>query len=310
LRVLVTGASGFVGRAVVARLRLAGVEVLLPRRSELDLLDESAIHSRVPLLRASHLVHLAWATAPGLYWDDTDNHRWVSASLALLRAFAEGGGQSAVYVGSCAEYRWQEGQLDEANSPLQPHTRYGLCKAALGLLAPDLALAMGLRLAWARLHFPYGPGEAPGRLVPQLVRGLLAGQQVSTGPASLTRDFIHVTDVADALWTLLKLRHHGVLDLCSGTPTSVAQIAEHLADRLGRPDLLRLGSRPARAGEPQSLTGRPATLVSLGWRPNMALSAGLDDCIAWWRANNETGPAEQASCLAGDARLAPPIAEV
>jgi len=288
VRVLVTGATGFVGRAVVARLRQVGVEVLSPGRAELDLLDVDAVAGAVPALGATHLVHLAWTTAPGRYWDDPDNHHWVSASLALLQAFAAGGGRAAVCVGSCAEYRWQDGMLDEALTPLQPHTRYGRCKAALGLLAPDLAAALGLRLAWARVHFPYGPGEPQARLVPQLVRALLAGEPVSTGPAALTRDFIHVADVADALWTLLLRSHHGALDVCTGSGVSVGQIAQHLASRLGRPELLRLGSRPARPGEPLCLTGTPATLFSLGWRPRTALAAGLDDCIAWWRSSAGT----------------------
>jgi nucleoside-diphosphate-sugar epimerase len=279
MRAFVTGASGFIGQAVVARLRAAGAEVHAPGRDEADLLQAEAAASWMARLQPSHLVHLAWTTMPGRYWDDPANHDWVLASLALLRAFAAAGGRHAFLAGSCAEYDWQDGHLDEASTALRPATRYGRCKAALGQLAPDLASAIGVTLAWGRIHFPYGPGERPERLVPYLVSSALQGRVAATGPGDVARDFIHVADLADAIVQLAKAGHHGALDLCSGHSTPVAEIAAHIGRLTGREDLLRIGALPARPGEPRLLASTPRTLLRLGWAPKIDLASGLRQCV-------------------------------
>lgn len=298
MRVLVTGANGFIGRAVLARLRADGADVhALGRQAvvtegvtahAVDLLAPGATAALLARLRPSHLVHLAWTTTPGRYWEDPVNHGWVTASLALLRDFAAAGGRHAFFAGSCAEYDWQHGALDETTTPLRPRTRYGRCKAALGLLAGDLAEALGVSLAWGRIHFPYGPGEHPERLVPQLARKLLAGAPAATGPAAVARDFIHVDDLAAAIALLLRQGHHGALDLCSGRSTEVGEIARRIAALLGREDLLRLGALPARPGDPLRLEGTPRALRALGWAPQVELDAGLRQCVETWRARSRT----------------------
>lgn len=280
MRVLVTGAEGFIGRAVVARLRSAGAEVLAPGRQTLDLLQPGAAAGWMVAQRPSHLVHLAWTTTPGRYWNDPANHDWVEASLALLRAFATHGGRHAFLAGSCAEYDWQAGEIDEARTPLRPATRYGRCKAALGVLAPDLGAALGVTVAWGRIHFPYGPGERPERLVPQLLQRLQAGQPAPTGPGAVERDYIHVVDIAEAVAQLLAVAHHGALDVCTGQGTQVGEIAAQLGRLTGRSDLLRIGALPPRAGEPLRLVGAPHTLRQLGWQPRRTLAEGLRQCVA------------------------------
>lgn len=294
MRVLVTGAGGFIGQAVVARLLADGAEVhALGRRAGAarpglqwhtgDLLDPAMPAPLLQRLRPTHLIHLAWTTTPGRYWDDPANHDWVTASLALLRDFAAAGGRHAVFAGSCAEYDWQHGALDEARTALRPHSRYGRCKAALGLLAGDLAEALGIGLAWGRIHFPYGPGEPAQRLVPSLTLRLLAGEPAPTGPAEVVRDFIYADDLADAIVLLAERGHHGALDLCSGTATEVGEIARRLAALIGRPELLRLGTLEARPGDPLRLSGTPATLRRLGWQPRVGLDEGLARCVEAWR---------------------------
>lgn len=282
MRVLVTGAGGFIGRAVVARLRAEGAQVHAPGR-ELDLLTPQAAAACVMQLRPSHLVHLAWTTTPGRYWDDPANDDWVEASLALLRVFAAAGGRHAFMAGSCAEYDWTHGELDEATTALRASSRYGRCKAALGRRAFDLGATLGVTLAWGRIHFPYGPGEREQRLVPQLARRLLSGLPAATGPTAVARDFIHVDDLAAAIVRLAQAGHHGSLDLCSGHSTEIGTIARQMARWVGREDLLRLGELPARPGEPLCLTSTPRTLLGLGWAPRVGLDDGLRQCVEAWR---------------------------
>ncbi|MDN3921587.1 NAD-dependent epimerase/dehydratase family protein [Roseateles violae] len=278
MRVLVTGAGGFIGQHLLARLQADGVEVHgIGRRSmvstpatwhALDLFDDDARRTLLQRLRPSHLIHLAWTTAHGRYWQDPANQAWVAMSLALLRDFADAGGRHAVYAGSCAEDDW-------SGSGAPPASRYGRCKAALRLLACDLAEQLELSLAWGRIYFPFGPGEQGERLVPSIARRLLDGQPAPTGPAGLERDFVYVEDLAAMLALLSRCEHAGSLDLCSGEPTRIGDLAGALADLLGRRELLRLGELPGRPGDPQRLLGDAAGLRALGWDGGLGLAEGL-----------------------------------
>ncbi|HUA77090.1 MAG TPA: NAD-dependent epimerase/dehydratase family protein, partial [Acetobacteraceae bacterium] len=121
MRVLVTGAGGFLGRRSLAPLRAGGAEVhavLSPRAAaghaappegilhRADLMDPAAVDFLVDAVRPTHLLHFAWIATPGEYWNSPDNHRWLAASKHLLRAFHRGGGTRVVMAGSCAEYDW------------------------------------------------------------------------------------------------------------------------------------------------------------------------------------------------------------
>ena len=124
-RVLVTGAGGFVGRAAVPVLQDAGCEVV-PART--DLLAPDGPRAAVAQAEATHLLHLAWETEHGAYWDSPDNERWLTASLELLAQFARAGGERAVTVGTCAEYDWTSGGVLAEDAPCAPATAYGRAK--------------------------------------------------------------------------------------------------------------------------------------------------------------------------------------
>src|SRR6266849_3237907 len=136
-RVLVTGASGFVGRQAVPLLVARGHEVIAVGRPDAetappkgvrfvtcDLLREGSAAELIDTHRPSHLLHLAWNVTPGRFWTDPDNLDWVSTSLRLFRAFAEQGGERFVGIGSCAEYDWSHDFLSENETPLRPQTLY------------------------------------------------------------------------------------------------------------------------------------------------------------------------------------------
>ncbi len=300
MRVLVTGARGFIGRAVVGRLLAAGAAVhglsrqTQPQRAGLhwhtgDVLDTRSRQAALREAQPTHLIHLAWTTAPGRYWDDPANDAWTAASMALLLEFAGQGGQHAFVAGSCAEYDWQGGAIEEGRTPLWPTSRYGRCKAELGQQALQRMEALGVPLAWGRIHFPFGPGEPMQRLVPSITLSLLAGETAATGPAEVARDFIYVDDLADAIALLVQRKHPGALDLCTGSSREIGELARCIAKTLGRCELLRLGSLPARAGDPLRLSAEPHTLRGLGWQPLVGFEEGLRRCVDWWRVHQHEG---------------------
>jgi nucleoside-diphosphate-sugar epimerase len=296
-RVLVTGATGFIGRQILAPLVRRGFTVhAVSSRSAhggdlgvthhvCDLLDTSASERLLRELRATHLVHLAWYAEPGRFWTSELNLRWLGASLALFNAFATHGGQRAVVAGSCAEYDWRHGYCVEALTPSAPRTLYGASKHALQIALEAYAAQVGLSLAWGRIFFLYGPHEASGRLVSSVIDALLRGGAALCTNGQQVRDFQHVADTAGAFAALLDSGVTGVVNVASGQPCRVAELAEAIADRLEARSALRLGALATRPDEPPLLLADVRRLRNeVGWTDRYDLESGLDQTIAWWRA--------------------------
>ena len=237
-------------------------------------------------VRPTHLLHLAWIATPGTYWTSPDNYRWVAASKRLLFAFARAGGERAVVTGSCAEYDWTAGDVcHETDTPLRPNTVYGRCKHELSEWAAAFGRARGVRVAWARLFWMYGPREHPARLVPSVARSLLAGTPALCSAGTQERDFLHVEDVAAALIALTRSSLTGAINIGSGDPVAVRDVIAGVAHACGRTDLVRLGARPAPPGEPPRIIADVTRLrAELGWRPQIDLTTGLRETANWWRA--------------------------
>lgn len=297
-RVLVTGATGFVGRPLVERLIADGEEVhaLSSDRSQGidhtgvhwhrgDLLDPGTAARVAGEVRPERLVHLAWYVSHGRFWSALENAEWVEASLRLLRAFTDSGGRRAVLVGTCAEYAWgREGDLDERDSAIAPQSLYGVCKDALRRIAVAYAGETGLELAWGRLFFLYGPGEQPERLVPAVIRSLIRGERVATSAGEQVRDFMHVNDAAAALAAVLGSDLTGPVNIATGVGTSVAEVLDAIGALTGAADLIDRGARPESASEPPRIVARVRRLTEEArFRPSFDLRNGLAATIDWWR---------------------------
>lgn len=289
-RILVTGASGLIGRAAVAELAAAGFDVVALSRTgtvagaertmAADLLAPDAAAGIVQQAGASHLLHLAWAAGRDR-WGGLANLDWVAATLALVRAFAAAGGRRAVLVGSCAEYDWTAGEVFAEDAPLRPATLYGAAKAATGTLVTAAAPALGLSLAWARPFFVYGPGEGEGRLLGDLAAGLRAGRPVETTDGLQERDFLHTADLGRGLALLAGSDLQGAVNLGSGRGVAVRDLILGAARALGREDLVRLGARPRPPGDPARIVADVTRARrELGFTPRIGLAEGLADALA------------------------------
>lgn len=287
-RVLVTGATGFIGRHVVRALLLRGHEVHALARStptapefgvnwlRADVFDSAHCRAILAQLKPDSMLHLAWNATPGKFWRDPDNLDWVAASLQLTRAFAECGGRRAVYAGTCAEYDWAFPMLDERTTPLRPHTLYGSAKKALCELVAAGSQELGLSTAWGRIFFLYGSGEARGRLVPDVIAALLKGEPALCSEGSQLRDFMHVEDVAAAFAALVDSEMTGPVNIATGQSRPLREVVLQIGACLGRPDLVRLGARPMQAGEPAELSARTDRLFTeLGFQLQYDLASGI-----------------------------------
>jgi nucleoside-diphosphate-sugar epimerase len=302
-RVLLTGASGFIGRHCWAPLLERGFEVCAVSSRDMssgdkadvddpvrwfraDLLDRSRIEPLLAEVRPTHLLHLAWMVVPGQSYDSLDNLRWVQSSLDLTEAFARQGGRRVVVAGTCYEYDQRYGLCHEDRTPRAPDTRYGVAKNALQELLSAFAPSWDVSFAWPRLFFLYGPHEHPRRLVSSVICSLLSGEPANCSHGRQLRDYLHAADAADALAAILDSDLAGPVNVGSGVPVSLRSIVEEVGRQLDRTDLLRLGAIPARPGETPLVAADTTRLAeSLGWRPRINLSDGIERTIRWWQEN-------------------------
>jgi nucleoside-diphosphate-sugar epimerase len=295
-RVLVTGATGCIGRALLPRLTGAGWEVHATFRGSdagasdgcswhrVDLLAPRAGEQIVDAVAPDAIVHLAWYVAPRRWATAEENFDWVSATLALARAFAQHGGGRFIGAGSCLEYDWNYGYCSERRTPCAPHTAYGTCKNATRELLAALAAQTKISLAWPRVFFLYGPHEHPERLVAYVVRSLLDGQEARTSHGRQVRDYLFVDDVADVFARLVEGSIEGPVNVGSGQAVTLKTIVERIGAIVGRPDLLRLGTIPSAATDKPLVVADVDRLENeIGWRPAIDLDEGLRRTIEWWR---------------------------
>ncbi len=283
-----TGAAGFIGRHVVPALQARGFEVhALDRRATgvagvvdhvADLLDADAMQAAVGAAGATHLVHLAWDVTPGTYWRSANNLDWVTGSVALARAFAAAGGTRIVGAGTCAEYAWGGAVLDEVSTPSEPATLYGVCKDALRRMLTAWGAETGVGVAWGRVFYLYGPGEAPGRLVGDAVRILREGGRFPTSHGRQRRDFLHVADVAGAFAAIADCEVRGVVNIGSGAAPPVGDVLRAVAACVGGLERIDFGARTLSASEPEVIEAAVARLRDeVGFVPRFGLADGVAD---------------------------------
>lgn len=299
--VLVTGASGFVGRAAVAALLRRGAEVhavtrhsAKPIGSECwhtaDLLDQHATRPLVHRIAPDAVLHLAWIVEHGKFWTSIDNLAWVSASALLATVAHEAGARRFVGAGTC--YRsshpaWLD--CNEHSTAIRPATLYGIAKDATRRLIEGFAGQTGLSFAWARLFFLYGPCEGEHRLVPSIARALLAGEIAKCSSGKVLRDFLDVRDAGEALAAITLGTIKGPVNVGSGAATSIATVALTLGSLAGRPNLVALGALPDRPDEPPRIVADITRLrreTDAG--PRCQLEAGLRAALDYWADNQGT----------------------
>ena len=275
-----------------------------------DLLDSEQLTSLMKEVSPELLLHLAWFTRPGEYWTSDKNLDGVRASLELAEAFAANGGSRAVLAGSCAEYDWRYGYCSESVTPMAPSTLYGTCKHSLNLMTSAFFEKHNISNAWGRIFYVYGPNEHKDRLVPSVARALLQGEPAFCSSGQQVRDFLYVQDVAAAFVALLQSEVQGNVNIASGTPKSVRDLAFSVAAEIGRPDLIRLCAREETRNEAPLVVAHVERLKNdVGFEPSYKLSEGIRRCIDWWR-NRDRIPEfmdNSPDLLAAESRFAPTI---
>ncbi len=289
-RVLLTGASGFIGSHCISPLLERGYEIFAisskPQAAavkglhwvEWDFKNEAGFDERVQRISPSHFLHLAWYVEPPHFWDSLENLRWLRITLSLLEAFYKSGGTRALFTGTCAEYDWDHGECFEDETPCKPASLYGAAKHSLFLLSQKLAAQINRSFAWARFFHLYGSGEHPRKLIRSAISTLLEGGKMVCSNGDLVRDYLHVADAGEALASLLDSSCEGAFNVGSGTPLKIRDILNAIGKKIGGPE--RIEYSAARKGEPLLLVPSLKKIQrAIHWKSKIGIEAGIDQMI-------------------------------
>ena len=270
IKVLVTGATGFVGQHLVSALLERGfaVRAVARRREPAECLPwfsavefvEADVHAAdldVAALAAGvdALAHLAWPGLPN-YQALSHFERTLPADYGFIKQVVQSGVQQVLVTGTCFEYGLQNGALSEDTAP-QPVTPYGLAKNTLRLFLEALQREQPFTLQWARLFYLHGAGQNPKSLLASLDRAIDAGDAVfDMSAGDQLRDYLAIEEAAQWLARLLARRDvAGVINCCSGQPVSLRDLVEQRVRQRHSNIALNLGHYPYAAHEPLAFWG-------------------------------------------------------
>ena len=297
-RVLVLGASGFIGRWVTRRLMETGADVVVAVRNsasmedevlpgpllEIDLLDFGAVIDLVSQVRPAVIFNLAgYGIDPNER--DEDKARLINAELPplLLESLlplsgSPWRGQRIVHAGSALEYGTCGGDLAESTAA-EPTTLYGHTKLSGTQALQKASASSGITSVTARLFTVYGPGERPGRLLPSLLEAAHTGNCIEMTAGTQQRDFTYVEDIAEGLLRLgtVQTLQGNIVNLATGLLSTVRQFIETAAEILGIPmNHLKFDTLPVRQEE---MEHEPVSILKLeeltSWVPSVSISQGI-----------------------------------
>lgn len=302
---MVTGGTGFVGSNLVRRLIQDGHNVgLLVREGHdpwrladvagrvqwitADLEDETGLEAGLAGFKPQWIFHLA---AQGAYSWQRDPHSILKTNVLgtanLLDACLRIGFEAFVNTGSSSEYGLKDHPPRE-DEALEPNSTYAVAKAAATMYCAQAAHASGAPISTLRLYSVYGPWEEPQRFIPQLVARGLEGRLPPLASPDTARDYVYVSDVCDAYFSVARgvPVPGAVYNVGTGVQTTLRQAVELARRVLGITVQPLWKSMPDRGWDTGTWVGDSSRLKErLGWRPAIDLEHGLKLTADWLSSN-------------------------
>lgn len=293
-RVLVTGASGYIGRYCLPHLLKRGFEVhALSRNSRpqennlvwhpCDLLSESP-ESLLEKVQPTHCLHLAWVTEHGQFWNHPSGEKWLHVSRNLLSHFIKAGGERFVAAGTVAEYEWGHELCVEGKTPDIPTSLYGKTKLEMSRLLLEASAQKKVSAATGRVFYLFGPGEPEKKVIPAAIQAFLKSEKFKCSDGTQIRDFLFVDSVASALVALLDSSAQGIVNIGSGEKRNLKEIIQNTQKLCGSFSEINFGAVARPTADPDFLVASTKRLrEEVGWKEDVSFEEGLIKTIQYWK---------------------------
>ena len=288
-KVLLTGASGLIGKYAIQPLLDAGFEIFATttnsdKQSEgvnwikADLLNFDDIKNVFEEVKPQYLLHFAWDTTPKTYLESDLNFKWLDSSMEMLKQFKSQGGKRAVFAGTCFEYEFQDEPLKENETKLNPTSTYAKCKNQLRDRAEEFCTSNDISFGWGRIFYVFGEGENENRLVPKVISYLNDQRAIVFSTGELVKDYMFAGDIAGGFVKFLDSNVEGCVNVCSATPIKIKELVSLIAKKLDKEHLISF--EPKETNEPKVIVGDNTRLAKeVGYLPQHTLDNALDKLI-------------------------------
>jgi nucleoside-diphosphate-sugar epimerase len=270
-RILITGASGFVGRQVINSLENENVDITIVIRGEKNnifinnknikkiittnnLFVESEKWWEDILTKIDTIIHLAWYVETKDYLQSIKNIECLQGTISIAKAAISTGVSRFIGIGTCFEYEFNN-EIISTETNLKPNTPYAASKAATFLALSQLLPSQSIEFAWCRLFYLYGEGEKPERLVPYIKNKISKGETVELTSGNQIRDYLDVKEAGYLITKVALGSLQGPINICSGVPVSIRSFAEKIAEEFNQKKLLKFGARPENKTDPMYIVG-------------------------------------------------------
>lgn len=304
MRVLLTGACGFIGAHVLAELLAQNIPVAIILRNESNTWRIQPYLDQVTIIQANlaemsgalpeilkfspdTLINLAWYGVENKYSND---NKQLIENLTLVQSLFDvakkAGINSFIGTGSQAEYGPRNAVINEEMVTL-PSTLYGVAKLSAYHMLKILCEKQAMRFAWLRIFSSYGPMDNPDWFIPYLITQIRKSAIPKLTKGEQLWDYIYVQDVANAIIAVAKSQTAaGIFNLGSGEVNTVKYLAETIRDSINSDLDLDFGAIPYRHDQVMHLQADITRLTQLvNWQPKVSLRQGIEKTIAWFKSN-------------------------
>lgn len=262
-KVLVTGATGLIGKELAKPLLEAGFDVYAITIDENNpnngihwikgnLFDENSIKLIMEEVKPEYLLNMAWCTT-GDYLKSDLNYKFLTAGINLLKYFKDNGGKRVVFAGTCFEYKFKEEPLKETDELEVEKTVYTFCKYKLHEIAEYFCKQNNISFGYGRIFYVYGKNEDKTRLTGMIIDKLSKNEEVVIKSGSLIKDYMYSKDIANAFVALLNSDVEGSVNICTGNPISIKDFALEIGKQMGKENLIIFQDEPS--NQPSVIVG-------------------------------------------------------